>query len=478
MPSRVRSFSRLSTSLSRTPSASSEGEEKDDHTDPDLFTGAPEVGTTCGPDHPTVELISSKKPHVPLRSPTAITRENPYDSSQTSNRARVVFDSPTHSNGADLAPTRPTALLRRRLSYPLPLTRASTAATASKNTNAIRRSKSAREASMPLNPSRQSTSSMSIFAGLSAEQKARRMRIRESVGDAADLRDPVRSEYDFPVEVRTLKQERLRRRRTIPSFRKSKPLLGKGATATVTVMVRKRSHDENHPELETDRRGHRPPNSLQGSDVRYVAVKKFRRGNEDKDGGDYSRKIKSEYCLTSNLNHPNIIRIFCLCRDSRRISCRKNQTLCHCFYRASGKRDSDKDYEHPPLAYVMELCVHGDLFSLITKNYLTKKDNLCFFKQIIRAIAYLHSCGIAHRDIKPENLLLTGNGHVKVTDFGVSEVFCERHSSLRHNLYARADERNSDNVRLCPPGICGSMPYIAPEVLALDRRSRYPTKRR
>lgn len=71
----------------------------------------------------------------------------------------------------------------------------------------------------------------------------------------------------------------------------------------------------------------------------------------------------------------------------------------------------------------------------------------CNFKQLINGIAYLHSMGVAHRDIKPENLLLDGQGRLKITDFGVSDVFRMCWEKTPH----------------LSKGLCGSEPYIAPE---------------
>lgn len=70
-----------------------------------------------------------------------------------------------------------------------------------------------------------------------------------------------------------------------------------------------------------------------------------------------------------------------------------------------------------------------------------------FFKQLIAGVEYLHSRGVAHRDLKPENLLLDANDNLKISDFGMATVF--RYQGKERLL----DKR------------CGTLPYIAPEVL-------------
>ncbi|XP_066026348.1 cAMP-dependent protein kinase catalytic subunit alpha-like [Pocillopora verrucosa] len=56
-------------------------------------------------------------------------------------------------------------------------------------------------------------------------------------------------------------------------------------------------------------------------------------------------------------------------------------------------------------------------------------------------LKYLNSKNVIHRDLKPENILVTSNGHLKLSDFGLSEF-----------------------VVFAVTGVCGTYPYMAPEV--------------
>ncbi|KAJ3347222.1 Serine/threonine-protein kinase stk11 [Entophlyctis luteolus] len=55
---------------------------------------------------------------------------------------------------------------------------------------------------------------------------------------------------------------------------------------------------------------------------------------------------------------------------------------------------------------------------------LTFADAHRYFVQLIEGLAYLHSQSIVHRDIKAGNLLITPDGVIKISDFGVAEQFC------------------------------------------------------
>ncbi|KAG7758910.1 hypothetical protein KL911_000047 [Ogataea haglerorum] len=148
------------------------------------------------------------------------------------------------------------------------------------------------------------------------------------------------------------------------------------------------------------------------------AVKEFRRRPNESDKR-YSKRLTSEFCISSSLKHLNIISTIDLLKDAKSDYCE-----------------------------VMEYCSGGDLYSLIvTAGRLEYAEADCFFKQLVRGLNYMHKMGVAHRDLKPENLLLTSEGTLKITDFGNAECF----------KMAWEDE-----VQLSH-GICGSSPYIAPE---------------
>lgn len=87
------------------------------------------------------------------------------------------------------------------------------------------------------------------------------------------------------------------------------------------------------------------------------------------------------------------------------------------------------------------------MYNIIKQGHMSRVEIDCCFKQLIHGVAYLHSMGVAHRDIKPENLLLDGQARLKITDFGVSDVFRMCWEEKTH----------------LSKGLCGSEPYIAPE---------------
>ncbi|KAI9340026.1 hypothetical protein DFJ73DRAFT_845760 [Zopfochytrium polystomum] len=155
------------------------------------------------------------------------------------------------------------------------------------------------------------------------------------------------------------------------------------------------------------------------SDKKF-AVKEFRKRRKEESQKEYVKKLIAEFCISSSLDHENVIKTVDLIQDEKKKWC-----------------------------VVMEYAAGGDLYARIHSGTLTDVAEVnCYFKQIINGVQYLHSMGVAHRDLKPENLLLDGTGRtLKITDFGVSEVFRTPFGSLSKKAH----------------GLCGSGPYIAPE---------------
>jgi len=50
-----------------------------------------------------------------------------------------------------------------------------------------------------------------------------------------------------------------------------------------------------------------------------------------------------------------------------------------------------------------------------------EEDARFYFSELLEAFEYLHNRDIAFRDVKPENILLDIDGHIKLTDFGLSK---------------------------------------------------------
>ena len=77
------------------------------------------------------------------------------------------------------------------------------------------------------------------------------------------------------------------------------------------------------------------------------------------------------------------------------------------------------------LCLVMEYASKGCAMNMERENNIPVSENLCrsYLKDLVAALVYLHSIGIAHRDIKCDNLLVFDDGVVKLGDFGVSARF-------------------------------------------------------
>jgi len=145
----------------------------------------------------------------------------------------------------------------------------------------------------------------------------------------------------------------------------------------------------------------------------------------DKMGDKEYVRLQYEVEILSNLDHPNILRLYETYNDEKRKK----------FY------------------LVTEKCEGGELFDVIMdrgSSGLTEQESAIIMKQILSAVNYCHLMKVAHRDLKPENILLENPDDlttIKIIDFGTSQVFTE-------------DQSMSQTY--------GTPYYIAPEVCRKD----------
>jgi hypothetical protein len=152
---------------------------------------------------------------------------------------------------------------------------------------------------------------------------------------------------------------------------------------------------------------------------------------------DFLARFQSEARAASALNHPNIITI-------------------HDIGSVEG------------VAYiVMELVDGRTVRELLDSGPPPLRKTVQIAAQVAEGLAAAHARGIVHRDLKPENLMVSGDGVVKILDFGLAKTT---------PLYARAGEETGsyEAVATQPGSVLGTVGYMSPEQASgrsLDFRS-------
>lgn len=139
----------------------------------------------------------------------------------------------------------------------------------------------------------------------------------------------------------------------------------------------------------------------------------------------YLQRFETEARLASVLNHPNIVTIY-------------------------GVGDEDG------VAFIAMELVHGrTLRARLGEGPVPLAVALDLAIQIADALAAAHAVGIVHRDLKPENVMITGNGLVKVLDFGLAR---------RDGAIARVADLDATQAQLTQRGmLLGTTAYMSPE---------------
>uniref|UniRef100_T1JBX6 Ribosomal protein S6 kinase n=1 Tax=Strigamia maritima TaxID=126957 RepID=T1JBX6_STRMM len=104
------------------------------------------------------------------------------------------------------------------------------------------------------------------------------------------------------------------------------------------------------------------------------------------------------------------------------------------------------------LHLILDYVNGGELFThLYQREHFTETEVRIYIGEIILALEHLHKLGIIYRDIKLENILLDAQGHIVLTDFGLSKEFLPHEKDQRTYSF------------------CGTIEYMAPEVVSGDK---------
>lgn len=99
------------------------------------------------------------------------------------------------------------------------------------------------------------------------------------------------------------------------------------------------------------------------------------------------------------------------------------------------------------LCIVMEYMNGGDLSSLLEEFVFFSNDFSRFYiAEIVLALEYLHQLHIVHRDIKPDNVLIDANGHLKLSDFGLSEFGVSQKISKNTGSFSYNENRRRTSL--------------------------------
>ena len=123
--------------------------------------------------------------------------------------------------------------------------------------------------------------------------------------------------------------------------------------------------------------------------------------------------------------------------------------------------------------FVMEYLPGGDVYNLLSSIILPFSTIQLIVAETLLAVYYLHSINIIHHDIKPENILITKDGHFKLSDFGLSKTVNEEEIKkdeeedsefIKSSTYSSGSSLISSEHNHIDNKIEGTLYYMAPEL--------------
>ncbi len=113
------------------------------------------------------------------------------------------------------------------------------------------------------------------------------------------------------------------------------------------------------------------------------------------------------------------------------------------------------------LYLILEYGQGGELFTHLSAERMFSESTAAFYMaEMVLALSHLHdTLGVVYRDLKPENCLLDADGHLLLTDFGLSKVALP---GPRSRAGSTATDASDD---ACCHSILGTVEYMAPEIV-------------
>jgi len=133
----------------------------------------------------------------------------------------------------------------------------------------------------------------------------------------------------------------------------------------------------------------------------------------------------------------------------------KSQWIVDLFY-------AFQDKEH--LYFVMEYCPGGDLFYLLDRYRVFDETTTRFYiAELVLAVEDIHNMNFIHRDIKFDNVLITKEGHIKLTDFGLSKRLVSSDDLSKSATDVKEYKKVQQQISQIS---IGTLEFMAPEIVA------------